>query len=82
MSAPNVPPLLSVVAPLEGTAQASMKGRHLTPTSIEWLHLNGAGVIMGTHSWSSLPVLGQVIVYNGPLPSPKLLIVASMRIEC
>ncbi len=67
---------------LTGTGQTSIKGRHLTPTSVEWLHLDGADVIMGVHSWSSLPVLGQVISYNGPLPAPKLVIAASTMIEC
>ena len=69
------------VTSLIGTAQASVKGRHLTPTSIEWVQDDGADLIMGMHSWSSLPVLGQVISYNGPLPSPKLLRVASICMD-
>ena len=73
--------LLLVVISVTGTAQALLKGRHFTPTSIVWLQEDGAVVIMSIHSWSSLPMLGQVILYNGPLPSPKLLRVVSMRIE-
>ncbi len=67
MSAPIVPLVrvtvlwVVLLAPWEGTSQASVKGRHLTPTSIEWLHLDGADVIIDIHSWSLLPVLGQVI---------------------
>ncbi len=71
MSAPNAP--LPLMAPWV-TAQASVKRKHLTPT---WAQDEEAVVIMGVHSWSSLPIIGQVILYNGPLPSPKLLRVAS-----
>ncbi len=56
MSAPIVPLVLVTVlwvvllAPWEGTVQAPVQGRHLTPISIEWLHLDGADVIIGIHS--------------------------------
>ncbi len=72
MSAPNVPPAPSLGC--EETAPTSVKRRHFIPT---WAQDEEAVDILSTHSWSSFPVLGHSILYNGPLPSPKLLRVAS-----
>ncbi len=66
--------LLLVVISVTGTAQASVKGRHLTPTSIEcaqedsWIQLE-----------MSLSVVGQLCVYTEPAPPLNWCSVASVQ---
>ena len=61
------------ITSLTGTAQASVKGRHLTPTSIEWAQED---------SWiqleMSLSIVGQLSVYTEPVPPLNWCSVASI----
>ncbi len=69
MSAPNVP-----LVALTRITQASVKGRHLTPTSIEWAQEN---------SWiqleMSLSIVVQLCVYTEPAPPLNWCSVASVQ---
>ncbi len=71
--------LLLVVIFVTGiTPLVSVKGRHLTPTSIEWAQDDC--VIMRLQSLVSVSVVWQVTLYTGPAPSPKEWAVASIII--
>ncbi len=75
MSAPNVP--LVAITWLTRTAQASVKGRHFTPTSIEWVQED---------SWIqleiSLSIVRQLYVYTEPAPPMNWCSVASVIEVC
>ncbi len=59
-----------VITSLTGTAQASVKGRHLTPTSIEWAQED---------SWIQLELsLRQLNGYTEPAPPLNWCSVASV----